>query len=690
MAETKIGAIVAELKLNSSKFSRGLVKAEKGMKGFKSSVKRLGGSLIALAGIGGMGLFIKSTLDATDSIGKFADRAGITTTELQKMRFAFDLAGVGVEATDKALLTFGKRLGKARLGIGALEGGLKKGKEELLKNIKATNTINEALDVTFKAMGAAKNQAEKLAIADAAFGTAGLRMTAAFRDGSDAFFRAKKEAEDLGIVIDEDLIRNSEELNDQMTRVSKLMTTQLQAAFLGLAPAISGAAQELIDFIKELKEVNLLTEKVANDQSLGGAFGRVQEKIQKLQEILKANEESLFSGMFEELNEEIRAELKSLGIIRNAIIETVRGGGRISDKPKPKGGKSGIDSAVDFGDGNKKLLDEQVKDFEKHKAKILGIQLEILAGPNADAENQLNEFKEAVANLTLTKKEFDETGFFFKPQDEELAKQALISAKAIELGLIDVSQAQVKVTEESERMEEALAFFDASTDELESMKIKIEEVGLAMDFSAEEIRLALLKAEDHFGKGEEVVSDWEKQILQSVETIRSGLESGLTEAFQGAINGTETFKDTFLDILKLIQREIIRTVIVGQLLKAIGGAFGGFLGGGGGGGGVPTTLFDSFGDALAEGGPVQANKSFLVGEKGPEIFTPSGSGRIIPNDQMGNGGGDQIILQVTTGLQSTVKAELISMLPKIQKTLKAGVADARQRGGRFSQAMGGI
>lgn len=39
----------------------------------------------------------------------------------------------------------------------------------------------------------------------------------------------------------------------------------------------------------------------------------------------------------------------------------------------------------------------------------------------------------------------------------------------------------------------------------------------------------------------------------------------------------------------------------------------------------------------ASGGPVSANGSYLVGERGPELFMPSGSGTIIPNNQMSMG-----------------------------------------------------
>jgi phage-related minor tail protein len=37
------------------------------------------------------------------------------------------------------------------------------------------------------------------------------------------------------------------------------------------------------------------------------------------------------------------------------------------------------------------------------------------------------------------------------------------------------------------------------------------------------------------------------------------------------------------------------------------------------------------GGARAEGGPVDAGKSYLVGENGPETFVPSQSGTIVPN-----------------------------------------------------------
>lgn len=54
------------------------------------------------------------------------------------------------------------------------------------------------------------------------------------------------------------------------------------------------------------------------------------------------------------------------------------------------------------------------------------------------------------------------------------------------------------------------------------------------------------------------------------------------------------------------------------------------------------TAIKNFGGAREFGGPVSGNKTYLVGEKGPELFVPSVSGTIIPNNQVGSMGGRAI------------------------------------------------
>jgi hypothetical protein len=50
-------------------------------------------------------------------------------------------------------------------------------------------------------------------------------------------------------------------------------------------------------------------------------------------------------------------------------------------------------------------------------------------------------------------------------------------------------------------------------------------------------------------------------------------------------------------------------------------------------------LVKNFGGAREKGGPVSGNKTYLVGERGPELFVPSVGGSIVPNNQLGSFGG---------------------------------------------------
>jgi hypothetical protein len=74
--------------------------------------------------------------------------------------------------------------------------------------------------------------------------------------------------------------------------------------------------------------------------------------------------------------------------------------------------------------------------------------------------------------------------------------------------------------------------------------------------------------------------------------------------------------------------------------------------------GIGNVIDGIFGGAKATGGPVSAGRSYLVGERGPELFMPSGSGNIIPNHSL-SGGGTVINLTVNGALDAEGTARTI-------------------------------
>ena len=96
------------------------------------------------------------------------------------------------------------------------------------------------------------------------------------------------------------------------------------------------------------------------------------------------------------------------------------------------------------------------------------------------------------------------------------------------------------------------------------------------------------------------------------------------------------------------------------------------------------------------GGAVSNNTPYLVGEKGPELFIPNSSGRVAPMDKAGFGASTRqqtpIVVEqhinFTTGVQATVRSEVLNLLPQIQNSTIAAVQEARLRGGKFAESFG--
>ncbi len=219
--------------------------AQKSLNAVKNA---LGAVALAFGGLQ-IGRATREAFEFADTIGKAADRIGLGTTQLQQWQFALDLAGVAQQSTNQGLLTFSKRLGKAQEETGALNEFLKRGNQNLLDRLKATDNVNDALEIYVSELDKTNSATERAALLDAAFGGQGLQMAAAFKNGADSFNQARRQAVELGLVLDEKLIRGAEKTNDMFNILSRQMGTRFKNAVLESAPALQQIAQFLSDLI---------------------------------------------------------------------------------------------------------------------------------------------------------------------------------------------------------------------------------------------------------------------------------------------------------------------------------------------------------------------------------------------------------------------------------------------------------
>jgi len=120
-------------------------------------------------------------------------------------------------------------------------------------------------------------------------------------------------------------------------------------------------------------------------------------------------------------------------------------------------------------------------------------------------------------------------------------------------------------------------------------------------------------------------------LVAEADQAGRAIERALSRAIVSGKMGFEDLKRLALSVMADIARAAIS--------NGVGAAMGG--GSGGGGGGNLVSLGTSIAMALfgapgrATGGPVSAGRAYRVGERGPELFVPTASGRI---ETAGGGG----------------------------------------------------
>jgi len=156
----------------------------------------------------------------------------------------------------------------------------------------------------------------------------------------------------------------------------------------------------------------------------------------------------------------------------------------------------------------------------------------------------------------------------------------------------------------------------------------------------------------------EVLKKQEEELKAVYDAIGVSIRDGLVEGINAAIDGTKTLGEVASNTFRRISNALLNYG-VNLGLSSLPGGVGTFFQGALGMAGTPTAptaptaptkyvdpLSDEFArlyPAKAKGGPVLGGSPYIVGEKGPELFVPSSSGNIVPNDAMG---GANIVVNV--------------------------------------------
>jgi len=156
-----------------------------------------------------------------------------------------------------------------------------------------------------------------------------------------------------------------------------------------------------------------------------------------------------------------------------------------------------------------------------------------------------------------------------------------------------------------------------------------------------------------------------ERSLQRQVDLTKAIGASFRDSFRDAITGATSFGQAMSNVLNTVRDRLINMYLDQMFAQAtmgrrgggglLGNLFGGLLGGifgGGGGSAVQGAFMPSMPEGmrsvgvgatandltrhLANGGTAQRGKSYLVGERGPEMFTPGITGTVSPNSSMGS------------------------------------------------------
>lgn len=288
---------LAKAKAQASGFSVNMEKAKATLDQVSSKAEKVAQATKGLSMVGGgvatalVGMGVGS-VKAADELNTLAKQTGLTTSEIQKFQYASDIVDVSVSDITGALKKMktnmsGQNETWQRLGISTTDAS------------GSMRDANEVFYETLEALSKIENETERDQVAMTLFGKNADSLAGIIDDGGAALKKMGDEAENLGLVLDQETLDSMNELNDKMDKVKAQfkMTFAKEGAKImeNLTPVIEKIAkafENLAKFIgklsgKQLTTILKIAGAVALISPVAGMIAKITGTASKLMPVLK-------------------------------------------------------------------------------------------------------------------------------------------------------------------------------------------------------------------------------------------------------------------------------------------------------------------------------------------------------------------------------------------------------------------
>lgn len=634
--------------------------AEGNLKKLEGAYSKFGTQIASALGTGGLVLFVKSAIDANDELLKLAQRTGVAFETLGGLGFAAEKAGGSMDSIADAADKLNRSLAEAA-------SGQKLAKEAFdALGISATDAAGQTKSVDVAMAEIADKFAsfadgpEKSALAMRLFGKAGTDQIVLLNAGGDAL-RQQIEYYKQFSGVSEETAKRSEIFNDTLSDIG-LATTRLGNSLASnLLPSLQTVADEFLNLQEKsngfegfgqlallvfdklsLAAAALTTQLVVVGKTWGALAAIVTNpgSAKTIFSFLKDDIRAAYSelGRFADRlngigvsspNDESAAERRRLGLSGPATakraaprLPSASAGGRSGGNNAPK-----ADPITDAERALARYVDQLSKTIEKtqdlsEQEKALNFLREI------GTTGQIPQVRELV--LSLAKQIDTEKALATATEDRiRLGREAAIAAGE------RVAEANREYQDRLKSLTEGAAsnVFKRQQEDLQFLQQALEKGAISVQVYGESVKNLFNITDESAVKSKSLVEE---------------LGLSFTSAFEDAIVGGKGLSD----VLKGLEQDILRIVTRKLVTEPLGGAItdifkGGSSSGGGIGGALSSVFSSIFGGFRATGGAVRAGMAYMVGEDGPELFTPRSGGQIIPNNVLAGAGSGGRAVNVT-------------------------------------------
>lgn len=606
-----------------------------------------------------------SVAKAQDRVGKLSTRLGISTEALSAFHRQASLSGVSAETMNMALQRMGRRVAEASKGMGEAQKAIK----ELNLDAKelASLPLDQQMLKVADALQGVESQSDKVRLAFKLFDSEGVALLQTMEKGSEGFREAAREAERLGVIVSAEAAARSAAFVDSFDRLTTSLGGAARAIANSMMPALTEMNERMTDFVANNRDamVNVFLGLIRAGVTAFVTIESVLSRFAAAWDDFWTNGnlstiERWGSAFLDAVSSQFMATVKFARVAVESMGRIFISGFKIIGDVIWTSMKFGWDKFMNLiGKGP--------------EVQALGSQLAIAVRDSVQAE--MGNIKDAFATITSEVGEMADATGATAAKIFGLDEGSVAAIHARVDGLMNRMQGVGQTLAATPGMAGGPGGGGLATDPAEDPLVQ-------MEMAKQQMITDNIK-----GHGE-MRFEFMRHNLESLTSLVSaqyGQQAGLVASSFGSIL---TNMGTFSKKAFALQQglAIVNATIKGY--EAITGAyaFGANIGGPPVGAAMAAAAAvatfaqikniksQKFGGAKVAGGAVTAGSSFLVGERGPELFTPNQSGRIANNDELAGAGGGVVVenLNVSILPNATNADALLNMSEEQMERVVAG------------------